>query len=116
MRSRCCATSFHSMLAATRGRDCTHCATPCTSSSVSVNDLARSANVEGLVTKSISGHLTDRMKDHYSTVSPAEQSEGIDRVVKLVASAQAPEQPADDGGMHRGMHEGERGMLDEKTG
>jgi hypothetical protein len=43
---------------------------------------------------------------------PAEQSEGIDRVVKLVASAQAAEPPADDGG----MHEGERGMFDEKTG
>jgi hypothetical protein len=72
--------------------------------------------VEDLVTKSISGHLTDRMKDHYSTVSPSEQSEGIDRVVKLVASAQPPEQPADDGGMHRGMHEVESGMPDEKTG
>ena len=32
------------------------------------NDLARVANVEALVTKSISGHLTDRMREHYSTV------------------------------------------------
>jgi hypothetical protein len=56
------------------------------------------------------------MKDHYSTVSPGEQSEGIDRVVKLVASAQAAEAPADDGGMHRGMREGERGMHEEKAG
>ncbi len=29
------------------------------------NDLSRTAKVESLVTKSISGHLTDRMKDHY---------------------------------------------------
>jgi len=32
------------------------------------NDLARMSNVEALVTKSISGHLTDRMRAHYSTV------------------------------------------------
>jgi integrase len=50
------------------------------------NDLARAAKVESLVTKSISGHLTDRMKDHYSTVSPVEQREGIDRVLRLVYS------------------------------
>jgi integrase len=48
------------------------------------NDLARTAKVESIVTKSISGHLTDRMKDHYSTVSPDEQRESIGRVLKLV--------------------------------
>ena len=48
------------------------------------NDLARAAKVESLVTKSISGHLTDRMKDHYSTVSPLEQRESIGRVLGLV--------------------------------
>jgi hypothetical protein len=48
------------------------------------NDVARAAKVESLVTKSISGHLTDRMKDHYSTVSPIEQRESIGRVLRLV--------------------------------
>jgi hypothetical protein len=48
------------------------------------NDVARAAKVESLVTKSISGHLTDRMKDHYSTVSPVEQRESIGRVLRLV--------------------------------
>jgi hypothetical protein len=48
------------------------------------NDLARAAKVESLVTKSISGHLTDRMKDHYSTVQPEEQRESIGRVLDLV--------------------------------
>jgi len=48
------------------------------------NDVARAANVQSLVTKSISGHLTDRMKDHYSTVSPGEQRESIGRVLRLV--------------------------------
>jgi hypothetical protein len=48
------------------------------------NDLARLANVEAIVTKSISGHLTDRMKDHYSTVHPVEQRESIGRLLRLV--------------------------------
>ncbi len=51
------------------------------------NDLARMSNVEALVTKSISGHLTDRMREHYSTVHPVEQRESIGRVLRLVAGA-----------------------------
>jgi integrase len=47
-------------------------------------DLARIASVEALVTKSISGHLTDRMREHYSTVTPVEQRESIGRVLRLV--------------------------------
>jgi integrase len=54
------------------------------------NDLARAAKVESLVTKSISGHLTDRMKDHYSTVSPIEQRESIGRVLALVQGETTP--------------------------
>lgn len=54
------------------------------------NDMCRAAKVESLVTKSISGHLTDRMKDHYSTVSPAEQRESIGRVLRLVRTNPAP--------------------------
>ena len=54
------------------------------------NDVARAAHVESLVTKSISGHLTDRMKDHYSTVSPGEQRESIGRMLRLVTSGGAP--------------------------
>ena len=38
------------------------------------NDLARAARVESLVTRSISGHLTDRMREHYSTVPPPSSS------------------------------------------
>jgi integrase len=48
------------------------------------NDLARAARVESLVTMSISGHLTDRMREHYSTVTPVEQRESIGRVLRLV--------------------------------
>jgi integrase len=51
------------------------------------NDLARAAQVESLVTRSISGHLTDRMREHYSTVTPVEQRESIGRVINLVRPA-----------------------------
>jgi hypothetical protein len=43
------------------------------------NDVARAAKVESLVTKSISGHLTDRMKDHYSTVIDIDAAGGLPR-------------------------------------
>jgi hypothetical protein len=43
----------------------------------------RLAKVEALVTKSISGHQTDRMREHYSTVTPDEQRRSISNVVNL---------------------------------
>jgi integrase len=51
------------------------------------NDLARMAGVESLITRSISGHATDRMREHYSTVTPVEQRESIGRVLHLVKPA-----------------------------
>jgi hypothetical protein len=50
------------------------------------NDLARHAKIESIVTRSISGHLTERMQDHYSTVNAAEQREGIAKVIDLFAA------------------------------
>ena len=47
------------------------------------NDLARAAEVESIVTRSISGHQTERMHHHYSTVSPAEQRRGIAKVIDI---------------------------------
>jgi hypothetical protein len=51
------------------------------------NDLARLANVEAVVTKSISGHKTERMREHYSSVQPSEQRESIGRLLRLVKPA-----------------------------
>ncbi len=48
------------------------------------NDLARRAKVSSLVTKSISGHATDRMEEHYSTVSETEQRNGIEALLQRV--------------------------------
>ena len=47
------------------------------------NDLARAVNVEAIITKSISGHQTDGMGEHYSTVTPDEQRRSIGSVVPL---------------------------------
>jgi hypothetical protein len=47
------------------------------------NDLMRLAKVEAIVTKSISGHQTDRMRELYSTVTPDEQRRSIHNVLQL---------------------------------
>ena len=53
------------------------------------NDLARAAQVEAIVTRSISGHLTEQMQHHYSTVNPKEQRDGIARVIDLMKAREA---------------------------
>ncbi len=80
------------------------------------NDLARHARVESFITMNISGHRTERMRDHYSTASAAEQRDGIGRVIKLVESAPVSTQTDDESGMHRGTQDPARGMHQEKTG
>lgn len=41
------------------------------------NDLARAAQVTDVITRSISGHLTEGMQRHYSTVSGEEQRQAL---------------------------------------
>ncbi|HKO92429.1 MAG TPA: hypothetical protein VJU61_14805 [Polyangiaceae bacterium] len=53
------------------------------------NDLMRAAEEEAIVTRSISGHLTERMQDHYSTVSGSEQRTSIAKVIALMTPAEA---------------------------
>jgi integrase len=48
------------------------------------NDLARAAQVNDLVTRSISGHLTEKMQHHYSTVSSDEQRAALAKVISLL--------------------------------
>jgi hypothetical protein len=52
---------------------------------------------------SISGHRTERMRDHYSSVSAGEQRDGIGKVLQL-AGAGIPSETASASGMHCGMH------------
>ena len=79
------------------------------------NDLARTAQVEALVTKSISGHLTDRMREHYSTVHPVEQRESIGAVLRLVKGGAASDAPAGSG-THGGTQGPTGGTSEGKSG
>ncbi len=46
-------------------------------------DLARAAEVKDIVTRSISGHATEDMQQHYSTVAPDEMRSGLAKVISL---------------------------------
>jgi len=46
-------------------------------------DLCRAANVADIVTRSISGHQTEEMQRHYSTVSSDEQRAGLAKVIDI---------------------------------
>jgi len=60
------------------------------------NDLARTARVDALVTRSISGHLTERMQHHYSTVNSDEQRHGIAKVIELTKAREKRKVEASD--------------------
>lgn len=48
------------------------------------NDLAREAGIHDVVTRSITGHATEAMQEHYSTARADEQRKAIGQVAKLV--------------------------------
>lgn len=65
------------------------------------NDLARAAKVEAIVTRSISGHATERMQEHYSTVHGVEQKAALAKVIHLIEhriNAPNPMRGGEDGG------------------
>ena len=47
-------------------------------------DLARAAEVTDVVTRAISGHATESMQRHYSSVSGEEMRSSLARVLQLV--------------------------------
>jgi len=49
-------------------------------------DLARAAEVGGLVTRSISGHATTKMQEHYSTVRDGEQREAMAKIIDIATA------------------------------
>lgn len=77
------------------------------------NDLARFAKLDRLIVKSVSGHDTDEMVEHYSSVSPEEQREGIGKVIQLFGAG-GPVSVA--GGPLTGPLGSSGGPLNEKTG
>ncbi len=50
-------------------------------------DLARHVGLPDVVTRSISGHATEEMQMHYSTVAGSEQQAGLARVIQLFKPA-----------------------------
>jgi hypothetical protein len=50
------------------------------------DDLARPPSVNDVVTRSIAGHLTERMQHHYSTVNGGQQGAALAKVISLFAS------------------------------
>lgn len=62
------------------------------------------------MTRSISGHLTERMHQLYSTVRPAEQTEGIAKVINLMTAKR------DKSGAPGGAPREASGAPNEKTG
>lgn len=46
-------------------------------------DLARAAEVHDIVLRSVSGHATETMQEHYSTVNPDEQRAALAKVLEL---------------------------------
>jgi integrase len=54
------------------------------------NDLARRAGADGIVIRSLTGHVTEKMREHYSTVALDEKRQTAADVVQLVAAAPSP--------------------------
>lgn len=48
------------------------------------NDLTRRAGADGIVTRALTGHVTESMTAHYSTVGLDEERAAVDGVVRLV--------------------------------
>ena len=71
------------------------------------NDLARAAQVNDLVTRSISGHQTEQMQQHYSTVNGGEQRDALAKVISLFGPS---------GGQSGGQNPSAGGQKSEKAG
>lgn len=63
-------------------------------------DLARAAEIKDIVTRAISGHATETMQHHYSTVAAEEKQQAIAKVIDLAGARRALRR----GGVHRGVH------------
>ena len=48
------------------------------------NDLARRAGIDSVVIRSITGHVTESMREHYSTVGLDEKQAAIGTVLRVV--------------------------------
>jgi integrase len=51
------------------------------------NDLSRRAGVDAVVTRSLTGHVTEQMQEHYSSVGLDEQRAAVAGVIRLVTGS-----------------------------
>jgi integrase len=65
-------------------------------------DLCRAAEVRDVVTRAVSGHATEDMQRHYSSVSGEEMREALGAVVSLAGFREARESPPGRGAGRRG--------------
>ncbi|MGA7122036.1 MAG: hypothetical protein WBY94_18155 [Polyangiaceae bacterium] len=69
-------------------------------------DLARAAEVKDIVTRAISGHATETMQHHYSTVAADEKKLAIAKVIELAGAREAIARGASArGGVQSGVHD-----------
>lgn len=69
-------------------------------------DLARAAEVKDIVTRAISGHATETMQHHYSTVAADEKKLAIAKVIELAGAREAIARGASArGGVQGGVHD-----------
>ena len=57
------------------------------------NDLTRRAGVDGVVIKSLTGHVTEKMREHYSSVALDEKLVAVSGVHRLVPLGKVPGPP-----------------------
>jgi integrase len=50
----------------------------------SFNDLCRRAKVDGIIVRSFTGHSSDEMREHYSSVGTEEKRETVGKILQLV--------------------------------
>jgi integrase len=61
------------------------------------NDLTRRAGADGMVTRALTGHVTEAMTAHYSTVGLDEKREAVAGVVRLVPLTKTVDRTVDGG-------------------
>lgn len=61
------------------------------------NDLTRRAGADGMVTRALTGHVTEAMTAHYSTVGLDEKREAVAGVVRLVPLTKTGDRTGDGG-------------------
>jgi integrase len=75
-------------------------------------DLAREAQVKDIVTRAISGHATEQMQRHYSTVNAREVEESIGKVISLARAREILARGAEE---RSGTEGGTEARKDEKS-